>query len=177
MFLIFFMMVTVGLESSEAKEIKRSCKAEYRYHIASARSESTDMLLYTFKSKDKNKYLTLRGKGNREMIASGKCRSAFPNRCRQRAAKQLKQCAQAHHRNFSSNPPQCKSIQNYPVNLEKNLTNGICRLFHTEIKPGINDPLKLVVKGAMHIWGNKGCGGGKKVKQTAIQKQKYIDCP
>ena len=177
MFFILFIMLTVGLEKSEAGEIRRSCKAEYRYYIVSASSTSKKMTMYKFKSEDRNKYLTLRGKDNREMIATAKCRSAFPNRCRKKAAEHLKQCAQENHRNLSKNPSRCRSIQNYPFNLKKNLTNKICRLFNTKIKPGIEGPLLLEVSGEMRIWGDKGCGGGKKVKQSAKQIRRLIHCP
>ena len=177
MFFVLSMTLTVGLEKSEAREITRSCKAEYRYNVAYAYSKSRRMTLYKFRSEDRSKYFTLRGTGNREMIASAKCRPAFPNRCRRKAAKHLKQCAQENHRDLSKRPSQCKSIQNYPFNLKRILTNNMCRLFKTNIKPGIKEPLKLELAGYMHIWGDKGCGGGLKVKQIVRQIHRNIDCP
>lgn len=157
-----------------ADDIERSCNGDYRLLVDKVNNAQGDWL-YSI-SDDigtglENRFTARRG-----------CGRTVPNRCRQRANEALMQCMQAHAKNPTLAPEECRSngVRGYPVsNLEKLAKEKACTyvLKSSKINPGYlprGYTVSLNIKGK--VSGDEGCGGGNQRETVAELLSLTVKC-
>jgi hypothetical protein len=143
-----------------AKNIKRTCNAEYSIYMYDARVPNTTRVLFRINQEAKGTAV----ESYRKFTAKGGCGKLVPNRCRKRARNAILDCTRAHAKHPSKTPAECnsKNIMNYKINdFNTLIKKTVCLWIGSQRgvdKSFLQEPFEVDTLVKININGKKGCG-------------------